>query len=193
MEVMKEGASVNKLNYPENLRKSLIINVPSFFTVVWNMIVPWIDPSTIEKTSVYGSNFLDALLDNNTIDKIPADLGGTGPVLGPGGIYRPNENVVDPIIQEIGAGHSFEKEISIEDAGKLEWEFKVATNDIGFAIYKIEDDQERKELVAYTRMFSNSGGLDLQPGKYLILWDNKYSWTKKKIVHYHITLQKPEN
>jgi len=82
-------------------------------------------------------------------------------------------------------GVFFEKKIDVTKPGKLEWQFKTELNDIGFAVFRVENGV-KKEVIKWARLFSNSGALDVEPGKYLILWDNKYSWTKKKTVHYYI-------
>jgi len=188
MEFLKESSQTNKNNYPETLRRSIIINVPSFFGVIWSMVTPIIDPSTIDKTTILGSNFIDTLLEVSSPEVIPSNLGGTATPLPPGGIYRPNETVNEQaIVQEIPAGCHFEKEINIKEPGKLEWEWKTDNLDIGFSICQVEENG-KKEMVKWTRMFSNSGALDVEPGSYSVLFDNKYSWTKKKLIHYHITI-----
>jgi len=184
MESFKEGSAVSKNNYPESLRKTYIINAPGFFTVTWNLLSSWMDPPTIEKTCILGSHYKEALLECMNNEDLPQSFGGTAPALKTGGIYQPFGINPNALIQEIGAGRLFEKTIEIPQAGKLEWEFKSQQFDIGFAIFRVENGV-KKELIKWARLFSNSGALDVEPGKYLILWDNKYSWTKKKTIHYH--------
>jgi len=185
MENFKEAASVNKLNYPETLRKSFIVNAPSFMSMIWNMISPWLDPSTQDKTSIHGSNFLEFLLEVIDLDALPQNLGGTGKLLPPGGIYQPFGKHPEAITVEISAGRVFQKDIEIKEKTKLEWEFKTENFDIGFAVYKIENGV-KKEIFKWLRLYSNSGEYEAEPGQYAILFDNKYSWTKKKTVHYFI-------
>jgi len=189
MEVLKENSHTNKNNYPETLRRSIIIDVPSIFGVIWNMVTPFLDPSTLDKTTILGSNFIDTLLEVSPPENIPSNLGGTAPPLPPGGIYRPNEAVNEhAIVQEIPAGSYFEKEIYFVEPSKLEWEWKTDNMDIGFSIWRPEG-YARKEIVKWTRMFSNSGAIDTEGHtKYFVLFDNNYSWTNKKVIHYHFTI-----
>jgi len=107
MEEFKEGSAVNKLNYPECLRKSYIINAPGFFTSLWKMVSSWMDPATIEKTSILGSHYLEGLLECMNIDDIPSSLGGKAPPLKTGGIYQPFGTHPEAITQEISAGRFF--------------------------------------------------------------------------------------
>lgn len=188
MEVIKENSHTNKNNYPETLRRSIIIDVPSIFSVIWKMVTPFLDPSTLDKTTILGSNYIDTLLEVSSPELIPSNLGGTAPPLPPGGIYRPNETVNEQaIVQEVLAGCIFEAEVYCQGPGKLEWEWKTENMDIGFSIWRPEGYM-KKEIVKWTRMFSNSGALDTEDGKYFFLFDNKFSWTNKKVIHYHITL-----
>jgi len=191
MAYFQEGTTTNKLNYPETLRRSFLVNVPSFFSIIWDMITPLIDPSTIDKTTIRTSNYLNELLEVASIDVIPSELGGQGPPLGSGGEYIPFDTVTEAIIQEIPAGCSFEKELKINEPGKLEWEWKIETHDIGFAIYRLDQLGEHKEVFKYSRLFSNSGTLEVEQATYKLLWDNKYSWTKKKVLHYHLSVDTP--
>lgn len=45
------------------------------------------DPTTLEKTTILGSDYLPALLAVMPEEAIPANLGGKGPLLPNGGVY----------------------------------------------------------------------------------------------------------
>jgi len=155
--------------------------------MIWNTISVLLDQGTKDKTSVYGTNYLEPLLEILSKEELTSSLGGNGPALRPGGVYQPYERHADTTTIEIPAGRCYMMDIEIQKEGKLEWVFHSQEKDIGFAVYKI-DGKEKKELFPWIRQFSNSGILDVAPGQYAILWDNKYSWTKKKTIHYHIDI-----
>jgi len=183
----KENATLSANNYPEALRKTIVINAPSFFTMLWNSVSGWLDKRTRDKTSIYGSEYLKHVLEVVSIDELPSSFGGNGPALTPGGVYQPYEKHSDSITIDIPAGKLYQKDIEIQKESKLEWNFKSKHKEIGFAVYKIEG-KEKKELFPMTRLVSNSGTLDVEPGQYAIVWDNHFSWTKKKTIDYHIVI-----
>lgn len=61
--------------YPERLHHFVMINAPWFFTAMWSMIKPWIDPVTAEKFKILGSDYLPALREIIDNESIPAELG----------------------------------------------------------------------------------------------------------------------
>jgi len=187
MDSFKVNATLSSNNYPEALRKFLVINAPSFFTMIWNTVSGWLDKRTRDKTSIYGSEYLKHVLEVVSIDELSSSFGGNGPALAPGGVYQPYEQQADTTTIEVPAGKLYQKDIEIQNNGKLEWSFKSQCKDIGFAVYKI-DGKEKKELFPWTKLVSNSGILTVEPGCYAIVWDNHFSWTKKKTILYHITI-----
>jgi metal transporter CNNM len=187
MDSFKENATLSANNYPEALRRFLVINAPSFFTMIWNSVSGWLDKRTRDKTSVYGSDYLKHLLEVVSIDELSSSFGGNGPALLPGGVYQPYEQHSDSITVDIPAGKLYQKDIDIQNTGKLEWNFKSQHKDIGFAVYKIVG-KEKKELFPWTKLVSNTGTMSVEPGRYAIVWDNHFSWTKKKTIHYHIAI-----
>jgi CRAL/TRIO domain len=48
-----------------------------YFTGIYAIIRPWIDPDTAAKFNIIGPDFLPALLEEIDISQIPVDLGGT--------------------------------------------------------------------------------------------------------------------
>ena len=42
-------------HYPNSLREMVMINVPSFFAVVWRLLKPIIPPDILKKISIFGS------------------------------------------------------------------------------------------------------------------------------------------
>jgi hypothetical protein len=194
MEILKADGLINKLNYPETLRKNYIINAPGIFTMVWNIVSPWLDPSTQDKTAIFGGNYLDALLQAVSIDCIPENFGGKAPALPPGGVFRPLMSSAQLDKQEIPAGRAFEKEIEVEaEHATLEWEFTTLSHDIGFSVSRVDEAKYRNIVVPFSRVQSNTGVLDVVKGKYVLIWDNKFSWRTKKIIEYSVTVLENKN
>lgn len=58
--------------------KFYIINAPWTFSVVWNVIKPWLDEVTVSKIDILGSAvFKDALLKQIPAENLPEEFGGT--------------------------------------------------------------------------------------------------------------------
>ncbi|KAJ3302057.1 cytosolic factor, phosphatidylinositol/phosphatidylcholine transfer protein [Kappamyces sp. JEL0829] len=64
-------------NYPETLGCMVIINAPYLFTAIWSFVKRFLDPNTIAKIHIVGSNFQPTLLEMVDKDCLPTYLGGT--------------------------------------------------------------------------------------------------------------------
>ena len=53
-----------------------IVNAPSSFTVIWNVMKPWLSTETIEKVDILGSDYQSVLLKLVDADSLPSSLGG---------------------------------------------------------------------------------------------------------------------
>lgn len=62
--------------YPERLHRLVMINAPWFFSYIWAIIKPWIDPNTVKKVCILGTHFLPQLRELISDDHIPHCLGG---------------------------------------------------------------------------------------------------------------------
>ncbi|KAI5070602.1 hypothetical protein GOP47_0014945 [Adiantum capillus-veneris] len=63
--------------YPEYLGKMLIINAPTSFKAMWQLIKPWLDKNTPKKIEVHGSSYSAKLLELVDRENLPEFLGGT--------------------------------------------------------------------------------------------------------------------
>lgn len=63
--------------YPEHLGRMLIINAPSSFKTMWQLVKPWLDKQTQKKIEVHGSNFTSKLLELVDRENLPEFLGGS--------------------------------------------------------------------------------------------------------------------
>jgi hypothetical protein len=77
MSVFKETLRIDQNYYPERLGKFYMINAPWFFTMIWSLIKPWIDPDTASKFQILGSNYLDTLRELIDDSQIPLEYGGS--------------------------------------------------------------------------------------------------------------------
>lgn len=71
----------------------------------------------------------------------------------------------------------------------LQWEYKTDKHDIGFSVFKKENDEELKEIVTNERMDCFNLTIDgiitvNEPGTYFLCFDNSYSMLTSKVVHY---------
>lgn len=72
------ASSISQDRYPESMGKFYIINAPWTFSVVWNVIKPWLDEVTVSKIDILGSAvFKDALLKQIPAENLPEEFGGT--------------------------------------------------------------------------------------------------------------------
>lgn len=76
LSVFRRIISCDQDYYPERLKHFFVINAPWYFTAIWSVVKPWIDPVTREKMQIIGTDYLPTLLKYIDIDQIPAELGG---------------------------------------------------------------------------------------------------------------------
>ncbi|KAF8727618.1 hypothetical protein AX14_007202 [Amanita brunnescens Koide BX004] len=62
--------------YPETMGQLAIVNAPSSFTMIWNVMKPWLSRETIEKVDILGSDYQSVLLKLVDAENLPSSLGG---------------------------------------------------------------------------------------------------------------------
>ena len=85
VDFVKKASSFTAAHYPERSGSVFIINVPSWFSVIWNVVKPLIDDVTKKKISIlkYGDEaILKALMEKIDIQNIPPKYGGKSMALG---------------------------------------------------------------------------------------------------------------
>lgn len=76
-EFLKKVSKISSDNYPETLGAMFIVNVPSFFSIVYSIAKPLIPPETKKKMHVVTSKHVkDELLKFIDADQLPRFLGG---------------------------------------------------------------------------------------------------------------------
>lgn len=58
------------------LGKFYLINAPWGFATVWAVIKRWLDPVTVSKIAILGSNYASALLEQIPAENLPSQFGG---------------------------------------------------------------------------------------------------------------------
>jgi len=74
---VKQASALSQNYYPERLGKLYIINAPWGFSTVWSVIKGWLDPITVQKIHVLGSNYKQELLNQIPAENLPKEFGGT--------------------------------------------------------------------------------------------------------------------
>lgn len=62
--------------YPEIYESIIFINAPMYFTAIWAIIKPWLDPLVLQRVQIHGTNYYDALKQSIDEEVIPVELGG---------------------------------------------------------------------------------------------------------------------
>jgi hypothetical protein len=68
---------IDQDNYPEMMRRMYLVNTPGLFTTLFAMLKPFIDPVTLSKIEVLGSDFSDSFQRLMNMDQVSPCLGGT--------------------------------------------------------------------------------------------------------------------
>ncbi|CAD7924013.1 unnamed protein product [Amoebophrya sp. A120] len=74
--LIKFLSAINQDHYPETLHRMFIVNAPRVFSLAWSFVKPLLDEKTLEKISIYGSDFYPALCEIVDEENIPKFLGG---------------------------------------------------------------------------------------------------------------------
>lgn len=85
VDFVKRASSFTGAHYPERSGAIYIINVPSWFSVIWNVVKPMVDDVTKKKITImrYGKEAITkALEDKIDIGSIPPEYGGNSMPLG---------------------------------------------------------------------------------------------------------------
>ncbi|KAH8819648.1 putative Sec14 cytosolic factor [Xylogone sp. PMI_703] len=74
---VKQASAMSQNYYPERLGRLYLINAPWGFSTVFNVVKGWLDPITVEKIHVLGSNYQQELLGQVPAENLPKIFGGT--------------------------------------------------------------------------------------------------------------------
>ena len=85
VDFVKRASSFTGAHYPERSGTIFVINVPSWFSVIWNVVKPMVDDVTKQKIKIlrYGKEAITkALMEKIDIENIPPEYGGKSAPLG---------------------------------------------------------------------------------------------------------------
>jgi len=77
-EYVRQASAFTALHYPERAGAVLVINVPFFFKVIWNVVSNWVDAVTLKKIFILRGKdeIIQALADKIPMENIPPQYGG---------------------------------------------------------------------------------------------------------------------
>ncbi|KAL1973137.1 hypothetical protein VTN31DRAFT_6679 [Thermomyces dupontii] len=74
---LRQASAISQNYYPERLGKLFLINAPWGFSSVFSVVKGFLDPVTVEKIKVLGSNYQAELLAQVPAENLPKEFGGT--------------------------------------------------------------------------------------------------------------------
>ncbi|XP_071790017.1 SEC14-like protein 2 [Asterias amurensis] len=206
-------------NYPETLKRCIVINAPSMVSVGYNLFKPFLSVDTRSKVKFCGGNYQSKLLEFINPDQLPKHYGGTAVHDGdpkcsakirsggkvPKSYYLKEQHLSGSSnLKKVTVGYGAKLELPFEvtePSSGLRWEFQTEKDDIGFGVYRKETSPDGKsklvEVVATSRfschMVPESGVMECdQVGTYVAVFDNSFSWVKSKKLHYSVDILPPD-
>ena len=74
---LQKTSAVSQDYYPERLGKLFVINAPWGFSSAFSIVKKFLDPVTVAKIHILGSNYQDELQKQVPVENLPTYLGGT--------------------------------------------------------------------------------------------------------------------
>jgi len=200
-------------NYPEVLRRMFIVNAPKLFGILFNLVKPFLNGTTFSKIMFLGPSdspqTRNALLAEIDADQLPACYGGTitDPDGNPNCLTLVNMGGTVPKSYYLANNSKLtttnKTSLKVSSGGKnqiqyelkapkltLRWEFHCEGGDIGFGIYQEKSD-ERTVIVTNCRvdcdLSTEEGEIVLEPGQYVLEFDNSFSYLRSKTIWYRIS------
>ncbi|XP_069789506.1 SEC14-like protein 2 isoform X2 [Narcine bancroftii] len=220
VELYGEVLTMFEDNYPEGLKTLFVIKAPKIFPVAYNLIKHFLSEDTRKKIQVLGGNWKEVLLQNIDAEQLPAYYGGTltDPDGNPkctskinfGGDVPKTYYILDSIKQQyentvtVNRGSSFQSDYEILLPGSvLRWQFMTENADIGFGVYlktKIGERQKAGEMIEMvcnqrynSHLVPEDGTVTcMEPGIYVLRFDNTYSIIHSKKVSYSVEVLLPD-
>jgi len=206
-------------HYPLVLRKILILRAPHMATVAFNSMTPFLSDSIQKLIDMPGENdWQNALGQYVDLDAWPRHWGGRmcdddGDPKCPSKIRYGLGPVPDSYYMDLSGAAAFDQlttvyagdkhlvEIKAKANSKISWRYMTEEDDIGFAIYFDKTDSgtdltEMEPVFPYIRLECSkvplSGSVHCeQTGRYIIEFDNYYSWLCAKQLRYSVTIEEP--
>jgi len=184
--MMNSFTDIDSLNYPETVRKVFIINSPSAFTVGWKISQKFLDPVTIDKVAILGTEFKAELLKAIPPTSLPIEYGGTlNYKIKGGGSFKEIKALLPKLVKhEVHA--EFSATLYVEQGLQVSWKWRTK-HDICFGVFYQSTKDSPKETIHELGKHDSEGHLIEgllnveKTGFYTLLWDNSNSWMKRKL------------
>jgi hypothetical protein len=97
---LQEVMTIDEAYYPDTIKHMFVINAPSYFSYLFNIIKPWMNPLDVKKIMILGEQkeFLPVLLKYIDENEIPVEYGGNNVEFG----WKPPSNR-DPLDLDFSA------------------------------------------------------------------------------------------
>jgi hypothetical protein len=84
VDYVRKCSEFTSQNYPERAGFVMVVNVPGWFKMIWNVVKPMIDEVTLKKIQILRGKeeIFQALMDKIPIQNIPPEYGGQSMPLG---------------------------------------------------------------------------------------------------------------
>jgi len=197
--LLKQFTTIDNANYPETLRKVIIVNVPTIFSMVWSAVQYFWDEHQKAKFQFVSSseNHSPILLKVISPEYLPKSYGGSLDYAIPKKTIEqlkveinaiPKKQFLEDFVPRSG---TLEKVFDLTQIGSFfHYEFKTTDYDISFGIkYRPSKDSKTEEIVPNTLCESNVIPIFARlpitkAGQYILVWDNTNSWTRGKQLFY---------
>ncbi|KAF8794832.1 SEC14-like protein 2 like protein [Argiope bruennichi] len=220
IELLLLGARIFQDNYPERLKEIYVINAAAYFSIMFS-VVKTLAPQLFNKIYILGAEkWREELIEVIDADALPAFLGGNktdsdgnplcktfiihGTTI-PESYYlkKSEKNLLhSPEAKKLTVTRLSKENLTFEvEEGNslLEWEFETKNKDIAFGVYFKENSHNESkpvELLPKRRIdtyYEPETGIFKceQPGTYIVVFDNSYSWLFEKEVYYKIKIVHP--
>jgi len=201
--LLKVFTQIDSDNYPETLRKVVIVNVPSMFSFIWSAVQYFWDENQKKKFQFVqsGENHVAVLTKAVDPSFLPKAYGGTMDYDLPKGDIVQMKKELAAIPAKKYANTDFvprsgklEKVVVAEEGSIIHYEFKTIDYDVSFGVhYKKSEVSQVEEHWAVQRVDSHQipvfGRFKVEKaGHYVLLWDNTASWTRGKDLHFTINI-----
>jgi len=202
-------------NYPEYLRRVFVINAPRVFNLAFAIVRPFLNEATANKIRIIAgseaSQWAKVMLNEIDADQLPAHYGGS--LTDPDGnshcISKVNMGGLVPesyyFKKQVEISHSEKINLTVSYGGKeklnfevkvpgssLQWQFYSEGGDIAFAVYQ-KVNGVKTVIVPKDRVDSHiaaeEGEIRVDPGQYIVEFDNSFSYLRSKTIWYHISIR----
>ena len=75
-QLLKQTVKIGSEYYPERTYKTLIVNVPTWFSVVWNLVKVFLSERSLKKISILRGNYKEELEALVNVEAVPVCFGG---------------------------------------------------------------------------------------------------------------------